>query len=49
MRACGWQVPIPKKRTGNVAHDKALQKFYRATYEAVLRHINFANVGGGAS
>jgi hypothetical protein len=38
-------VPIPKKRTGNVAHDKALQKFYRATYEAVLRHINFAQVG----
>lgn len=38
------QVPIPKKRAGNVAHDKALQKFYRATYEAVLRHINFSQV-----
>lgn len=38
------QVPIPKKRAGNVAHDKALQKFYRATYEALLRHINFAQV-----
>ena len=38
------QMPIPKKRAGNVAHDKALQKFYRATYEAVVRHINFGQV-----
>lgn len=38
------QMPIPKKRAGNVAHDKALQKFYRATYEALLRHINFGLV-----
>ena len=37
-------MPIPKKRAGNVAHDKALQKFYRATYEAVVRHINFGQV-----
>ncbi|GAB5033847.1 mrna surveillance protein pelota [Nannochloropsis oceanica] len=35
---------IPKKRAGNVAHDKALQKFYRATYEALIRHINFGLV-----
>lgn len=38
------EVPIPKKRAGNVAHDKALQRFYRSTYEALLRHIDFAQV-----
>lgn len=37
-------MPIPKKRAGNVAHDKAIQKFYRAVYEAVTRHINFSLV-----
>ncbi len=38
------EMPIPKKRAGNVAHDKVLQKFYRAIYEALLRHVNFAQV-----
>lgn len=38
------QMLIPKKRAGNTAHDKVLQKFYRAIYEAVIRHINFGQV-----
>lgn len=37
-------MPIPKKRAGNVAHGKVLQKFYRAIYEAIIRQINFSQV-----
>ena len=35
---------IPKKRTGNSSHAKAIDRFYEAVYQAVLRHIDFAKV-----
>ncbi|KIY74170.1 hypothetical protein CYLTODRAFT_341040 [Cylindrobasidium torrendii FP15055 ss-10] len=38
---------IPRKAasTGSSQHEKALQRFYGAIFEAFLRHIPFANVG----
>jgi protein pelota len=35
---------IPKKRTGSSQHDKAMTKFFEATYRAILQHIDFAKV-----
>lgn len=35
---------IPKKRTGSDKSSKALQKFFEAVYQAILRHVDFAKV-----
>lgn len=35
---------IPKKRTGSSGHSKAINKFYEAVYQAVLRHVDFNQV-----
>lgn len=35
---------IPKKRTGSTNHAKAINKFYEAIYQAVLRHIDFTKI-----
>jgi len=35
---------IPKKRTGSSNHSKALNKFYEAIYQAILRHVDFTKI-----
>ncbi len=35
---------IPKKRTGSSNHSKALNKFYEAIYQAILRHVDFSKI-----
>lgn len=35
---------IPKKRTGFPGHAKAINKFFEAIYQAVLRHVDFAQI-----
>eukprot|EP00591_Stephanopyxis_turris_P002622 CAMPEP_0195517838 /NCGR_PEP_ID=MMETSP0794_2-20130614/11778_1 /TAXON_ID=515487 /ORGANISM="Stephanopyxis turris, Strain CCMP 815" /LENGTH=413 /DNA_ID=CAMNT_0040646711 /DNA_START=62 /DNA_END=1303 /DNA_ORIENTATION=- len=37
-------VTIPKKRTGSSNHSKAINRFYEAVYQGVLRHIDFDKV-----
>lgn len=38
------EVTIPKKRTGSSGHEKATKRFFEAIYQAVLRHVDFAQV-----
>ena len=38
------ETTIPKKRTGSTNHAKALNKFYEAIYQAILRHIDFTQI-----
>ena len=38
------EVNIPKKRTGSSGHSKAINKFYEAVYQAVLRHVDFSQI-----
>jgi len=38
------EVNIPKKRTGSSQHDKAINKFFEAVYQAILRHVDFTKV-----
>ncbi|KAJ8245894.1 hypothetical protein GJAV_G00261430 [Gymnothorax javanicus] len=36
------EVTIPRKRRGNCTqHDKAVERFYEAVMQAILRHVNF--------
>jgi protein pelota len=37
-------ITVPKKRTGSSNHAKAIKRFYEATYQAVLRHVDFEKV-----
>ncbi|GJJ07476.1 hypothetical protein Clacol_001678 [Clathrus columnatus] len=39
------EVPIPRKRTGSITlHEKGLQRFYGALYNAFLRHIPYTSL-----
>jgi protein pelota len=38
------ETTIPKKRTGSSSHAKAIQKFYEAIYQSILRHIDFTQI-----
>lgn len=38
------ETAIPRKRGAAAGYDKALQKFFEAVFQAVLRHVNFAIV-----
>ena len=37
-------VNIPKKRTGSSQNAKAINKFFEAVYQAILRHVDFTKV-----
>lgn len=38
------EATIPKKRTIASAHEKALNKFFNAIYQAIVKHIDFSTV-----
>jgi len=38
------EISVPKKRTGSSNQAKAIQRFYSAVYQAILRHVDFAKI-----
>jgi len=38
------EMSIPRKRAGNDQHGKALQRFYEAIYQAILKHVDFSQM-----
>lgn len=38
------EMNIPRKRAGSSDHRKAMNRFYEAVYQAILRHVNFQQI-----
>jgi protein pelota len=38
------EINVPKKRSGSSQHAKAVQRFYEAVYQAILRHVPWTQI-----